>query len=443
VGKEGIVNTGYKPREHQGLLHRALKRFNVLVCHRRFGKTVFTANEKIDRATRCPHKNPQFAYIAPTYGQAKRVAWDYFKEYTKDFPGVKPNEAELRIDIPRPQGDSMRIMLLGAENPGNLRGIYLDGATLDEYAEMDITIWAEVIRPALSDRLGWATFIGTPKGQNHFYDIYNQARILAAKPDSDWYTAMYKASETGILLPTELAAARATMTQEQYDQEFECSFSAALIGAYYGKEMSAAETDGRITTVRHDPNFPVDCFWDLGIDDSTAIWFRQTVGREYRWIHYYENSGEGIPFYAELINEYKASKRWNFRDVVWPHDGAVRDFGTGVKRTETFRNLTGIHPLVLKRGNPLDGIHGCRVAIGKSVFDLENCSRGIDALKNYQRKWDGKNKIYQQKPMHNWASHGADAFRTAAMHSSPSMVGIDKRRLPREAEGEYNVFGRG
>ena len=171
------VSTGYNPRPLQKIIHFSMKRFNVLVLHRRFGKTVLSINETIDRALRCSLKNPQYAYIAPTYGQAKRIAWEYLKEYTKDIPGAKPNEAELRVDIPRPSSkDKIRFMLLGSENPDTIRGIYLDGVVLDEFAVCDPTIWGQVVRPALADRSGWAIFLGTPKGQNHFFDLYNKAK---------------------------------------------------------------------------------------------------------------------------------------------------------------------------------------------------------------------------------------------------------------------------
>ena len=204
-----VVKTGYIPRKIQLYLHNAMKRFNVLVCHRRFGKTVFTINEMIDQGLRNPRKNPQYAYFAPYYGQAKRVAWDYFKDFTKNIPGVRVNEADLRIEIDRPdRGDKVRFMLLGADNPGSIRGIYLDGAVLDEYAEMDTTIWGQVIRPALADRLGWAIFIGTPKGQNQFFDIYE----LATK-DPEWFTAVYKASETHLIPKSELVTLACQLVQ--------------------------------------------------------------------------------------------------------------------------------------------------------------------------------------------------------------------------------------
>lgn len=431
------VSTGYTPRPLQNVLHSKLKRFNVVVCHRRFGKTVFSLNEMVDQSLRCQKKSPQYAYIAPTYGQAKRVAWDMLKDVTKHIPGVLVNEAELRVDIPRPHsGDRIRFMLLGAENPGSIRGIYLDGVLLDEFAEMDPVIWSQVVRPALSDRLGWAIFIGTPKGQNGFYEIYRDA-----EGKHDWFRVIYKASQTNILPITELEAARATMSPEEYDQEYECSFSAALVGAYYGKQMSEAEEEGRVCSVPHDPAVPVDTCWDLGIDDTTVIWFRQQVGKAIHWIDYVEMSGEGLEYYVKELGK---RKKYLYCFHYMPHDVTARDLSTGKTRVETFNNL-GVGPsqlIVVPRQTVEDGINASRMVIQKSWFDETKCKRGIDALKSYERKWDSKNKIYQQRPLHNWASHGADAFRTGAMGINDNRPSEDeKRKYPRKTESDYDIFG--
>jgi len=237
--KSNIIETGYKPRPFQALLHSRLQRGNVLVCHRGFGKTIFTINHLIDDALRCEHEYPLYAYIAPNYSQAKRIAWEELKKYTKNIPGVESNEADLRLDIRRPhKGDFARIMLLGAEKPGSIRGIHLNGAAIDEFAECDPTIWTEVVNPALRQKKGWVIFIGTPKGMNHFYDIY---QIAKANPDH-WFTVTYKVSETGLVDQLELDAARSVMSEEQYQQEFECSFTAAVVGAYYSKEIKWLES---------------------------------------------------------------------------------------------------------------------------------------------------------------------------------------------------------
>lgn len=425
------VDLGYVPRPFQASLHNRLKRFNVLVCHRRFGKTVFSIMEMIDRALRCDLKNPQFAYIAPTYGQAKRVAWEYVKDFTRHIPGAVANEADLRVDIPRPdREDKIRFMLLGAENPDSLRGIYLDGVILDEYAQCDPTIWGQVIRPALSDRLGWAIFIGTPKGQNHFYDIFNAAMGLKS-----WYVAVHKASDTHVVDPDELLEAQATMTDEEYEQEYECSFAAALIGAYYGKYMNDLETKGQICEVPYDRNAVVDTYWDLGIGDSTAIWFIQQIASEVHVIDYIEISGKGLP---DIVKEIK-NKEYAYGEHFIPHDGAARELGTGVTRQETLRNL-GIRTNIVTRQSVADGINSVRLALPKCWFDFEKCKLGIAALKNYQRKWDNKAKMFVDKPMHDWSSHGSDAFRQFGLTFTPGRSKNDWNELPRSVNSDYEIM---
>lgn len=429
-----VVSTGYQPRTFQSEIHRNLKRFNVLVCHRRFGKTHLTINELIDRGLANQKKNPQYAYIAPTYSAAERIAWNILKEYTKNIPGITTNEQKLRLEIARPHlGDKITIWLLGAENPDSIRGIYLDGVILDEYAEMNPVVWSSVVLPALTDRGGWAIFIGTPKGQNHFFDIYQ----FAKNGGESWYAAIYKASETGVLDRTELDSARNIMDESEYMQEFECSFSAALIGAYYGKEMEQAEEAGRICTIPHESDISVDIAFDLGIDDATAVWFVQQVGREIRLIDYYEESGKGLP---EIAKDLKA-KPYVYGRVLLPHDAKVTELGTGKSRLETFRSLGFTNVTVVDKLSVEDGINASRLLIKKAWFNEEKCAKGIAALRNYERKWDAKNKVYQSRPLHNWASHGADAFRYLA-------IGLDERRptedvmrrYPRMADSEFDPY---
>ena len=278
------IEIPYAPRPLQGQLHGELssKRWGVVVCHRRFGKTVMAINHLLRDAILCAEPNPRYAYIAPTYRQAKAVAWDYLKQFAGAVPMVRFHETELRADLP----NGARIQLLGAENPDSLRGIYLDGAVLDEMADMPESLFPEIIRPALSDRKGWALFIGTPRGHNAFYELYT-----AAEGQSEWHTAIYRASETGILDEEELEAARSMMTADQFAQEYECSWVANVPGAVFGKEMQEAHEKGRIGSVPYDPSCRVDTWWDLGVGDSTAIWFTQSVGRAIHVIDFYENRG--------------------------------------------------------------------------------------------------------------------------------------------------------
>lgn len=433
------IYTGYKPRPHQEWLHRNLKRFNVLACHRRFGKTVFSINEMVDQGLRNKKKNPQYAYIAPTYGQAKRVAWQMLKDAVMKIPGVKINESELRVDIPRDSGDFIRFMLLGAENPDTLRGIHLDGCILDEFATMDPTAWTQVIRPALSDRKGWAIFISTPKGTNHFQKMY----MMARKEGGDWFAATFKASQTKIIPESELKAAQATMSPEEYDQEYECSFTAALVGAYFGKEMAAAEREKRIIRFPMEPGYPVDCGFDLGMDDSTSIWFVQQVGREIRSVDYFETNGQGIPEIAKAMKE----KGYTYRYLYLPHDISVRDLSVGKGKTrldtlQEFKLTAKSHHIIIpKVKKKEDSIHAARMLIPKMVFHEDNCYQGIEALKSYERAFDPKERVFRTMPKRNWATHGADAFQTLAMGFRGDFDQMDVRHLPSKLDIDYDIFG--
>ncbi len=435
MAKQQKIYTGYKPRIYQEHLHMMLKRFNVIVCHRRFGKTVFSINEIIDQSLRCDKRDPQYAYIAPNYGQAKRIAWNMLKDFTVNLPGVKTNEQDLRVEIPRPwRGDVVRIMLLGAENPGSVRGIYLDGCVLDEYAEMHPEIWGQVVRPALSDREGWVIFIGTPRGHNHFYKIYR-----TSDTDPEWFSVCFKASQTGILPQKELDSARATMSAEEYAQEYECDFGAALVGSYYAHLIKQIEDKKQITRVAYDAAMPVDTYWDLGIGDSTAIWFVQAVAREFHVIDYYEMSGKGLDYYVKEVK----SKEYIYDFHELPHDVRARELGTGKTREEMLVGYKLGRIRVQDRQNFDDGINASRLVLPRCWFDEKNCARGLDALRAYTKKWDEKNQIMSETPLHNWASHGADAFRTFAMGSKGPERDQQVNEHYRQTDSDYDIFNAG
>lgn len=419
------VNTGYQPRPLQQRIHRSLKRFNVLVCHRRFGKTVLCVNELLDRAITNERERPRYAYVAPMYKQAKAVAWDYVRHYAGVIPEVQFNEAELRCDLP----NGARIQLLGADNPDALRGLYLDGVVLDEYAQMSPRVWDEVIRPALADREGFAIFIGTPMGQNAFYDLLKQARSKAEANDPAWFSAVYKASETHVLPPAELEGARAAMSTDAYAQEFECSFEAATRGAYYGGLMREAEEAGRITNVAHDKAVRTETWWDLGITDATAIWFVQRVGQEIHVIDYYEQSGEAIEHYVRILDEWSKAKKYLYSHHVFPHDVKAKELIAGKTREEVLTKL-GVTPTVCPDHRVDDGIEAVRNILPRCWFDRVKCEQGIKTLQLYRKDWDEKRQVFRLNPLHDWTSHGADAFRYGAM-ARPTGPGRGKIDYPK------------
>lgn len=409
MGQVQRIVIPYSPRPQFIPFHARSQRWACLVAHRRFGKTVGTINDLIRSALTCEKPNPRFAYIAPLLGQAKDVAWEYLKQFALVIPGTTPHETELRVDFP----NGGRIRLYGADNPDRLRGLYLDGVVLDEYADMRPRLWGEIIRPALADRKGWGVFIGTPKGRNEFWQIHDNAQR-----DPEWYSSILKASETNILSQEELDAARKSMSEDQYAQEFECSFQAAVQGAYYGKLLEEAEKSGRLGKVPYDPMLEVTTAWDLGIGDSTAIWFVQQAGRETRIIDYYEASGVGLDHYAKVLRE----KPYAYREHILPHDAEVKELGTGRSRVETLASL-GIRTRTLPRQPVDDGINAARILLPSCWFDAEKCKAGLEALRQYRRNYDEKRRDFMPTPLHDWTSHAADAFRYLAMGLRP----VEKR----------------
>ena len=399
-----VVTIPYKPRLLQKAIHTALEtaRWGVVVCHRRFGKSVLAVNHLMKAALLCQKPRPRFAYIAPTYRQGKAIVWDYMKFYAAPIPGQTANESELRIDFPN--GGQVRIF--GSDNPDALRGLYFDGAVFDEFGLQPPNIFSEVVRPLLSDREGGALFLGTPNGKNQFYDIAQYARS-----HEDWYFAEHTASETGILSKAELEDARRMMTADEYAQEFECSFEASVKGSVYARELQAVREEGRLTRVPYDPTLPVDTDWDLGFADATAIWFSQSLrSREIRLIDYHEASGFGLDHYRKVLSE----KPYSYGEHWAPHDIEVRELGTGNSRLLAARQM-GLHFRTAPKVEDLkDGIHAVRMLLPRCYFDETRTERGVEALKNYRWDYNTRAESFTALPVHNWASHGADAFRTLA-----------------------------
>ncbi len=392
----------YKPRDQIRAFHNRKERFAIIVAHRRFGKTVAAINDLIRSCFEIDRPNVRVAYIAPYLSQAKAVAWDYALEFTRDIPEIKVNHSELRIDFM----NGARFRLFGADNYNAMRGLYFDAVVLDEMADFPASAWSNVIRPALADRRGSATFISTPKGKNEFWELWHEAQ-----DNPNWFTAMLKASDTSILDQEELDEARRTMGDDRYEQEFECSFEAAIQGAFYAKEMKEATEDGRITRVPYDRAASVITAWDLGIGDSTAIWFAQFVGQEIRIIDYYENSGVGLDHYAKVLLD----KEYQYEQHILPHDVQVKELGTGKSRLETLDALGIRNIQIAPKLAVEDGIQSARTMIPKCWFDADNCTRGIEALRQYRRDFDEKLKTWRGRPLHDWTSHGADAFRYLAV----------------------------
>ena len=401
------IELEYAPRSVFQDFHDREQRWAVVVAHRRCGKTVSCINDLIFRALTEDKEHGQYAYVAPYYSQAKNIAWDYLQRYAKPVM-AKANQSELWVELI----NGAKIKLYGADNPDALRGLYLDGIVLDEYADMRPRMWGEIVRPLLADRQGWAVFIGTPKGHNAFYDIYNNA-----SKDSKWFCKTLRASKTNLLPQSELEDAQASMSPDQYEQEFECSFEAAIMGAFYGKEMRVLTDAGRVTTVDYDPMFPCHTAWDLGYSDDTAIWWYQVVYGELRILDYHSSNGHQVSYYTDLIMAKEREFNYKYGYHYLPHDARAKTLASGGKSIiEQISSKIPLKSLKIVPSLSLqDGIQAARLALMRSWFDAEKCHDGIECLRQYQREYDEDKKVFRDKPKHDWTSHGADAFRMLAI----------------------------
>ena len=351
------VTIPYTPRKQQAFIHKELDkhRFSVLCCHRRFGKTVMLINHLIKCCMMNKNHQPRFAYIAPTYSQAKKIAWDYLKFYTKGLPNTKYNETELRCDF----FNGSRITLLSSENPDSIRGIYLDGVVCDEASQISRELIDEVIRPAIADRKGWMSLCSTPKGMNNiFYDMY-----LKAQQEKDWFLYKAKASETNLVDKEELDAAFKVMGAATYNQEFECSFIGNVRGSIYGELISKLEDEKRIARVPYDPSYSVNTAWDIGFNDSTAILFYQNVGHAINIIDCYENNNQAFPHYAQILKE----KDYVYDKHIGPHDLEQTDFTTGRTRREVAYQL-GLKFKIAPKLSIEDGIHAVKMLLTSMLY---------------------------------------------------------------------------
>jgi hypothetical protein len=396
-----VIEIAYKPREQQLAIHDLMdsKRFGVVVAHRRMGKTVSAINHLIKDAVLNQKDAPRYAYIAPTYGQAKRVAWDYLVKYAEPLGGTQ-NITELRVDF-----WGRRIQLYGSDNPETLRGQYFDGVILDEIGDQNPKIWTDIVRPALADRKGWCLFIGTPKGHNHFKELRDRAET-----EDGWGLLEFKASETGVVDDDELKAAKNEMGEDKYRQEFECSFDAAVEGSYYGQILNELEEKKHMQEIPKEELSKTFTAWDLGMGDSTSIWVAQLVGSEIRLIDYYENHGVGLDHYVKWIrdNDYEKAEH------ILPHDVRVRELGTGKSRMEMLEEA-GLEIKIAPRMSLDDGIQAVRRLLPRCWFNVPKVQIGLNCLRNYRRDYDEKRKIFYERPLHDWSSHGSDSFRYLAL----------------------------
>lgn len=403
AAQRGLI---YEPRRPFEDFHFRQQRWAILVCHRRAGKTVACVAELVMAAELARInglRDARFAYIGPHLNQVKDVAWMYVKRLTAHY-GAEYNEAELRVDFPW----GARIRLYGADNPDRLRGLYLDGVIMDEFADMRDSVFGEIVRPMLADRKGWAVFIGTPKGHNEFYRLW---KTTSGQPD--WYRLMLRASESGMLSPQELADAERGMSEDQYAQEFECSFEAAIAGSILGREIEKAEKDGRVGDhIVYDPDGAcVHISSDIGFRDTAAWWFWQPAVGGFRIIDFDAASGLDADDWCERIKARVSGLGATLGTIYLPHDARAKTFQSKHSAVERFLGQFGAeHCSIVPQSRIADRVNAARRVITRCSFSLPACEWGLDALRSWQFEWNEETRSFGKDPKHDFASHPGDAF---------------------------------
>jgi hypothetical protein len=422
------VRVPYRPRPHFVPLHATSKRWVFVVAHRRAGKTVALVNQLIRAANTNERSTPppRYAYIGPSFDAAKDLVWGYLKHYTAAIPGVRYLEGELSVTLPN--GATIRLYG-GALAYERMRGIYLDGAVLDEYPLLHPNAFTSVVRPCLADYRGFAIVSGTAAGEDHFH-----ALKLRAEDDPHWdiFDIPVTSTGTSALNPEEVAEMRSDMSPDEFAREMLCSFAAPVEGAYYQEALNALQSQGRVTKVPVDLNTSVVTCWDLGIRHLQCIWLFQICGRELHWIDYIEGRGKSLSHYADLLAIKAKARGFGYRAHLLPHDIEVRELSTGMSRRHELVGLLTEPVITVPNHNTEDGITATRASLGVSWFDEEACRKGLARLRSYRK---GKTGI----AVADEAEDAADAFRTGCIGiplisgsflSKSGAGGRLRRRLP-------------
>jgi phage terminase large subunit len=415
----------FKPRPYQlpivdAIENKGYKRV-IAIMPRRAGKDLTAFNLCIRQ---CIRKPCVIYYVFPTYAQGKKVIWDSVTntgdrilDFIPDSLVDSKNSQEMKI---RFKNGSL-LQIVGSDNYDSLMGTNPQGVVFSEYALQDPRAY-QYIRPILAANLGWALFISTPRGKNHLYELYQIA--LHSK---NWFAMKLTLDDTQHISPAEIERERAegVMSEDLIQQEYYTSFDMGVEGAYYAKYMDKMRLDGRIGDVPYEPGFKVYTAWDLGVRDSTTIIFFQTVGTTIRIVDCYENSKEGLDHYAKVL----ASKPYLYGKHIAPHDIAVRELGSGVTRIEKAKQL-GIKFTIADNISIVDGIEAVRSTLNKVWID-QKCVPLIKALENYRQEYDVKNRVYKTQPLHNFASHFADAMRYLCVSLPKTRDGLSSEELDR------------
>jgi phage terminase large subunit len=432
----------WEPRPHQQELWEALlggaKRADV-VAHRRWGKdevalhwAAWAAHDRVGG----------YWHLLPEANQGRRAIWDAVNPHTgrrrieEAFPSIMQprfKDSDMMVEL----GNGSTWQVGGSDNYDRLVGSSVTGVVLSEWALAKPDAWSH-LRPMLLENDGWALFLWTPRGRNHATRAFEVRRQRA-----HWFCQKSPATETGVFTPDQLANEKAELVAElgseeeghaRFASEYLVDFDAAAPGAYYASALGQADVAGRIGRVPVDPALRVDTAWDLGIDDYTAIWFFQQVGREVRVVDYFETNGQGLD---QIVRQAIAAKPYAWGSHHLPHDVMVRELATGRSRYETLGSLGLSRIVVGAAADPEERVNAARLMIPMCWFDAERCALGLERLRAYRKRWSRATMTYGG-PLHDHASHGADAFGEFALNrlgAGRGAFGEDEQRATRRARG--------
>lgn len=428
-----ILRSKYELRPYFRDFHMRSQRWAMLVAHRRAGKTVAVINDTIEKATYNTRPNPRYGYIGPLLKQAKEIAWQYLKDYSEPF-NPRINESGLFVEL-QALPNHPRITIYGADNPDSFRGLYFDGVDLDEFGNMKLSVWKEILLPALIDRHGWATFMGTPNGPNHFRDMWYENIER-----DDWYTSFLPVTATGIIPDEELEMMRGIMDPEQFAQEMLCSFEASVRGAIYARQMEQMIEQGRIGDFPAQKGIPVHVVLDLGFRDLTVIIFFQERPDGIVVDYCVADNLKPIDTYIGYVKQY-FQDTGHTRGKIWlPHDARAKSLQTGKSIVEQFKSAS-LRPDIVPELSLLDGIAAARMTFPYVYLNKDGTKDLVLALKSYHRKYDEDRKVFVDEPVHDWSSHYADTFRYMSLVCSRKQVILPKKRGIVNSAGQPLHYG--
>lgn len=438
---------GWQPRPYQRKLWDYLERGGdraIEIAHRRWGKddlvlhrTAIAAHERVASYWHC----------LPEYEQARKAIWTAVNPHTgkrridEAFPeAIRDSKDEQQMFIRFKNGSTWQV--IGSDRYNSLVGAGVAGVTFSEWALCNPSSWG-YIRPMVEENNGYAAFITTPRGRNHAKAMYDMA-----VQNPRWFAELSSIHHTEALTPEQLdeslteyiALYGEDLGRAQFEQEYLCSFNAAILGAFYAREMAALRAQGRIRATLAVPGKPVHRAWDIGVRDDTSIWWFQVVGNRPIILDCYTNHGGGVDHYAEVVEQRGKEHGWTSGIDYVPHDAKVKEWGTGRTRVETMQSI-GLNPRLVPSVSKLDGIQAARITLQTCIFDPRCEDTGIPALEQYRREWDDERKTFNANEVHDWTSHLADAFRYLSLSWRLAPVAKEQPAKPTPPPGMVIIPG--